>query len=119
MLRLLQNLELKISSRHTNLWHKIQYKKYLCYQCGVRFYSHKPKTQNCDRTFLNKNRAFHFKLRYYTSQIDAQKNEEPIENLKNKTTLVTGKKINVKLKTSELKRLLGLAEPEKWTLTGK
>ncbi|XP_012547622.2 ATP-binding cassette sub-family B member 10, mitochondrial [Bombyx mori] len=118
MLRLLQNLELKISSRHTNLWHKIQYKKYLCYQCGVRFYSHKPKTQNCDRTFLNKNRAFHFKLRYYTSQIDAQKNEEPIENLKNKTTLVTGKKINVKLKTSELKRLLGLAEPEKWTLTG-
>ncbi|GBP48717.1 ATP-binding cassette sub-family B member 10, mitochondrial [Eumeta japonica] len=58
-------------------------------------------------------------LRYYTTQVDAQKKNVQLENLKDSRSITTNNRINVKLKSSELKRLVGLAESEKWTLTGQ
>ncbi|XP_075976553.1 ATP-binding cassette sub-family B member 10, mitochondrial isoform X2 [Anticarsia gemmatalis] len=120
--RLIQSkFELKLSSRHTNLLFSFSTKSSLCHQCGIRLYSrHKvPVLRNYfERNFYNRNGLCNLKLRYYTSQVDAQKKNDHIESIKDKTALETSKKINVKLKTSELKRLFGLAEPEKWTLAG-
>lgn len=116
------SFELKISRRHSHLLFNVPPKAHLCHQCGSRLYSrHKvPLLRNYyERTFYNKNALFNFKLRCYTSQVDAQKKNEHVENVTEKKAIETSKKINVKLKTSELKRLFTLAEPERWTLAGE
>ncbi|KAJ0176046.1 hypothetical protein K1T71_008220 [Dendrolimus kikuchii] len=113
-----RSFELKISSKQMNLLYNVPVKNNLCLNCGFRLYSgHRtPVLRNYyERTHFKRN-EFNLILRYYTSQVDAQKKND-IVTLKDKS-LDTSKKINVKLKTSELKRLLSLAEPEKWTLTG-
>lgn len=119
---ILCKLELQISSKHTRTLFSSSIRNNLCHECGTRLYfCHKvPVLRNIlGRNFYNRNGLFNFKLRYYTTQVDTQKKNEHIESIKDKTALETTKKINVKLKTSELKRLFGLAEPEKWTLAGK
>lgn len=112
---------MRISNTYTNLFFSYPTKSNLCHQCSVRLYSRRKVQvlQNYyERNFCHKNGLFSYKLRYYTSQVDAQKKNDQLQNVKDKTHLEEAKKINVKLKTSEIKRLFGLAEPEKWTLAG-
>ncbi|XP_047028238.1 ATP-binding cassette sub-family B member 10, mitochondrial [Helicoverpa zea] len=120
--RLIYNsFELKISRKNTQFLFNIPTRAPLCQQCGSRLYSRYkvPVVRNYyERTFHNRHGLFNYKLRCYTTQVDAQKKNEHIESVKEKNPLETTKKINVKLKTSELKRLFTLAEPEKWTLAG-
>lgn len=114
------NFSVKVSSKSGNLLCLFPPRRGACHQCGSRLYSsHKVSSlRSCyDRTSV-RNCLYLSRTRYCTSQVDAQKKAEHIEALKPKASLTSAKKINVKLKTSELKRLLGLAEPEKWKLTG-
>lgn len=114
------SFEFKICSRKSNFLTRVQSNYNLCFQCGSRLYSRSrvPAFLNYyERSFPNRNGLFNIRLRYYTSQVDAQKKNEHIESVKDKPTITTSKKINVKLKPSELRRLFSLAEPEKWTLT--
>lgn len=108
---------LKACTRKSSILLRALSKQKLCYQCGFRL-SHQRTSRflEYEKSFSNKNGLL--TLRYYTSQVDAQKKNDHIDNIKAKERLTTSKKINVKLKTSEMKRLLSLAEPEKWTLTG-
>lgn len=117
--RLIHSFELKISGRNKSFLFRIPVKSNLCHQCGFRLYCHKVPVilGRYERTFPDRHGLFHLRLRYLTSKVDAQKKNDHIESINNK--LEASKKINVKLKTSELKRLFGLAQPEKWTLTGK
>ncbi|KAJ8719692.1 hypothetical protein PYW08_011867 [Mythimna loreyi] len=115
------SFELKISRKNSRLLFNIPTRAPLCQQCGSRLYSRYkvPVVRNFyERTFSNKYGLFNYKFRCYTTQVDAQKNNEQFESVKEKNPIETTKKINVKLKTSEIKRLLTLAEPEKWTLAG-
>lgn len=117
--RLLINLDVKISSRRANLLLHVPIARHSCHQCGYRLYfSHKaPVLRNYyERT--PKNVLFHTKTRYFSSQVDVKNSNTPVETVKDKAAIAPSEKINVKLKTSELKRLFGLAAPEKWTLTG-
>lgn len=117
--RLLINLDVKISSRRANLLLRVPIARHSCHQCGYRLYfSHKaPVLRNYyERT--PKNVLFHTKTRYFSSQVDVKNSNTPVETVKDKAAIAPSEKINVKLKTSELKRLFGLAAPEKWTLTG-
>lgn len=116
------SFEFKICSRKSNFLLRVPTNSKLCYQCGSRLYSRSrvPAFLNYyERSFPNRNGLFNIRLRYYTSQVDAQKKNEHIETRKDKSTLTTSNKINVKLKPTELRRLFSLAEPEKWTLTSK
>ena len=116
------SFELKISRKHTQLLFNIPTKVSLCQQCGSRLYSRykAPVLRNIyERNYPNKYGLFNYKFRCYTTQVDTQKKTETFESVKEKNPIETTKKINVKLKTSELKRLFTLAEPEKWTLAGK
>lgn len=113
--------ELKISRKNSQLLFNIPSKAPLCQQCGSRLYSRYmvPAKRNIyERNFINKYGLFNYKFRCYTTEVDAQKKNEQFESVKEKNPIETTKKINVKLKTSELKRLFTLAEPEKWTLAG-
>ncbi|CAG4953003.1 unnamed protein product [Colias eurytheme] len=121
---MLQNLifkgfDVKITSRTTKFLRKIPVHTRPCKHCGSRLYSSSSYKfgvlpNNYERTLCSKNNIYILKTRYYTSQVDAQKKSAQIETVKDKTVVTT----NVKLKSSELKRLFGLAAPEKWTLTG-
>ncbi|XP_038212629.1 ATP-binding cassette sub-family B member 10, mitochondrial isoform X1 [Zerene cesonia] len=121
---MLQNLifkgfDVKITSRTTKFFRKVPVHSRPCKHCGSRLYSsssHKFAVlpNNYERTLCSKNNIYILKTRCYTSQVDAQKKNAQIETVKDKTVITT----NVKLKPSELKRLFGLAAPEKWTLTG-
>lgn len=116
------SFELKISRKNTQLLFNIPTKASLCQQCGTRLYSRykAPVIRNYyERNFYNKYGTFNPKIRWYTTQVDAEKKNEHIESVKDKNAIVSTKKINVKLKTSDIKRLFSLAEPEKWTLAGK
>lgn len=116
------SFEFKICSRKSNFLARVPTKSNLCFQCGSRLYSRSriPAFVNYyEKSFPNINGLFNIRLRYYTSQVDAQKKNEHIESIKDKPTLTTSKKINVKLKPTELRRLFSLAEPEKWSLTSK
>ncbi|XP_030036699.2 ATP-binding cassette sub-family B member 10, mitochondrial isoform X1 [Manduca sexta] len=117
--RLICNFELKLSSKQANILFRVPLKNNLCHQCGFRLYGQKAAVlRNCyNRTFPDRFGIYNLRLRYYTSQVDVQKKNDHIEKLKDQATLATSKKINAKLKPSEIKRLFGLAEPEKWTLT--
>lgn len=115
------SFELNISRKNSRLLFNIPTSAPLCQQCGSRLYSRYkvPVIRNIyERTFSNKYGLYNYKFRCYTTQVDAQKKNEPFESVKEKNPIETTKKINVKLKTSELKRLFTLAEPEKWTLAG-
>lgn len=115
------SFELKISRKNTQLLFNIPTKASLCQQCGTRLYSRykAPVIRNYyERNFYNKYGTFNPKIRLYTTQVDAEKKNEHIESVKDKNAIVSTKKINVKLKTSDIKRLFSLAEPEKWTLAG-
>ncbi|XP_026731164.1 ATP-binding cassette sub-family B member 10, mitochondrial [Trichoplusia ni] len=120
--RLIYNsIELKLSGRQ-HLLFSIPNKAHLCHQCGSRLNSRYkvPDLLNYyKKSFYNRNGLFNLKLRCYSTQVDAPKTKEQIlDPITEKKTLNSSKKINVKLKTSELKRLFDLAKPEKWTLTG-
>lgn len=121
--RLIYNsIELKLSGRQ-HLLFSIPNKAHLCHQCGSRLNSRYkvPDLFNYyKKSFYNRNGLFNLKLRCYSTQVDSPKTKEQIlDPITEKKTLNSSKKINVKLKTSELKRLFDLAKPEKWTLTGK
>lgn len=117
------SFELKMYNRNTYFLLKFPSKVNKCYQCGYRLYSHHrippALPSNYERLFTSKPRFFNIRLRHYTSQVDARKKNDHVADLNQKESLNTSKKINVKLKPTELKRLFGLAEPEKWTLTGE
>ncbi|XP_072931322.1 ATP-binding cassette sub-family B member 10, mitochondrial [Epargyreus clarus] len=118
---LTNSLDVKISSRRVNLLFRTATISHSCRQCGFRLYScnRTPELRNYyERTLFGGNDIFCIKTRFYTSQVDAQKKNEAIETVRAKTTIEASKKINAKLKPSEVKRLFSLAEPEKWTLTG-
>lgn len=117
-----KSFSVKNCGSQKKLLFKIPFHNHSCEQCRFRLYSSHKFTalqNNYERTLFCEKNLFFVRTRTYTSQIDAQKKNDHIETLKDKTQIATSKKINVKLKTSELKRLLSLAEPEKWTLTGK
>lgn len=119
--RLLQiRFDAKISSRHTNILFRLPFQNQSCH-CGVRLYSGRKIIwlRNAAEATAFKNGISCVKARYFASQVDTQKKDASINALNNKGTLEAAKKINVKLKTSELKRLFNLAAPEKWNLTGK
>ncbi|OWR45043.1 ATP-binding cassette sub-family B member 10, mitochondrial [Danaus plexippus] len=116
-----KSFSVKNCGSQKKLLFKIPFHNHSCEQCRFRLYSSHKFTalqNNYERTLFCEKNLFFVRTRTYTSQIDAQKKNDHIETLKDKTQIATSKKINVKLKTSELKRLLSLAEPEKWTLTG-
>ncbi|CAH0400233.1 unnamed protein product [Chilo suppressalis] len=116
--RLLQvRLDLIISSRHTNLLLRIPIKSQSCNHCKFRLLSSHKDVKYYEKSSFNKTRILWIKPRYFSSQVDADKKSEPTDCV-NESSLKPTKKINVKLKTSELKRLFTLAEPEKWTLAG-
>lgn len=122
--RLIHNsFELKMYSKSTYFLLGLPSKFNKCYQCRFRLYSQhrmQPALPSYyERLFSSRPRLFNIRLRHYSSQIDTHKKNDDVENLKEKETLDTSKKINVKLKPTEVKRLFGLAEPEKWTLTGE
>ncbi|XP_045773536.1 ATP-binding cassette sub-family B member 10, mitochondrial [Maniola jurtina] len=118
---LCKSLNIKVFGGQINLLFKLPPSSHSCEQCRFRLFSSQKLStlrNNYGRTlFLGKD-VYFGRPRYYTSQVDAQKKNEHIETIKDKTVIATSKKINVKLKPSELKRLLSLAEPEKWTLAG-
>lgn len=119
--RLLQiKLDTKITSRHTKILFRLPFQNQSCH-CGVRLYTGRKIIwlQNAAETADFKSGISCVKARSFASQVDAQKKETSINVLNNKGTLEAAKKINVKLKTSDLKRLFNLAAPEKWNLTGK
>ncbi|XP_023946980.2 ATP-binding cassette sub-family B member 10, mitochondrial [Bicyclus anynana] len=118
---LYSSLNVKICRRQINLLFKIPHSSHSCEQCRFRLYSSQKVSalrNNYERTLFFRKDVRLVKSRYYTSQVDVQKKSEHVETVKDKTVLAATKKINVKLKSSELKRLLTLAEPEKWTLAG-
>ncbi|KAJ2951631.1 hypothetical protein O0L34_g13789 [Tuta absoluta] len=107
----------KIPSRHTKLLHIIPLQIQKQCQCTVRLCSNRSVFSSLhyyERTAA-RNGLFCVKSRYYSSQVDSKKQAHTVV-MKEKTGLDT-KKINVKLKSSEIKRLFTLASPEKWTLT--
>lgn len=116
--------ETKISNRQINLLLSTASKSTLCHHCTIRLYSRDARQRvpvlfnYYERTFYNRNSLFNFKHRYYSTQVDAQKKNVHMETAKDDIEIGTSKNIAVKLKKSELKRLFGLAEPEKWTLAG-
>lgn len=113
-------LSAKLYNKQNNIIFNLRFRTYSCKQCEFRSdCSQKvPTLRNTERSLLYKKDKFFVKLRYST-QVDAQNKNGSIETLKDKAEITTSKKINVKLKPSELRRLLTLAEPEKWTLAGK
>ncbi|CAH0686262.1 unnamed protein product [Spodoptera exigua] len=116
------SFELKISRKNSQLLFNIPTTTKWCQECGTRLYSRYKAPvvirNNYERNFCNKYAAFNHKIRWYTTQVDAEKKSEHIESVKEKKAIESTKKINVKLKTSDIKRLFSLAEPEKWTLAG-
>lgn len=111
-----KGFQVKIPSR-TKFFNKLSIHNKSCRHCGSRLYSSQIFQVlhcNLERKSFNRNNIFNFKTRCYTSEVDAQKKNGQIETLKEKTVITT----NVKLKSSELRRLFSLAGPEKWTLTG-
>lgn len=119
---LCKTFSLKLCSKQKNLQFKIPFQYHSCRQCGFRLYSsHKVSVlrNNNERTLFRGLDLVLINARYYTSQVDAQKKNGHIEALKDNAEIARSKKINVKLKPTELKRLFSLAEPEKWTLAGK
>lgn len=115
------SLKVKFTSRNKNLLCRLPLQSVSCHQCGFRLYSSQKVSvlQNSFERTFNRRGLFGVTVRYHSSQVDAQNKNDKVESLKSDVSHSTSKKINVKLKTSELKRLLGLAEPEKWKLTGK
>lgn len=115
--------DVKISSRHSNLlFGKPIIQSQSCNQCGFRlFSSHKAIALRnyYEKSSFIRNGVFCIRPRFFSSQVDAEKKSDQVDCAKAKVTLETSKKINVKLKTPELRRLFTLAEPEKWTLAGK
>lgn len=104
----------------------------ICFKTAVQYHSWKqrkfrlfsnnkvPVLRNSyERTLFRGRNLFYVNTRYYTSQVDAQKKNGHIETLKSNTEVTVPKKVNIRLKISDLKRLFSLAEPEKWTLAGK
>lgn len=119
--RLLQiRFDAKISSSHMNMLLRLPFQNQSCH-CGVRLYSDRKITwlRTAAEAAAFRSGISCVKSRSFASQVDAEKKETSVNALNNKGTLEAAKKINVKLKTSELKRLLNLAAPEKWNLTGK
>lgn len=119
---LCKTFSLKLCSSQKNIYFKPALQYHSCKQCGFRLFSnHKVSVlrNNYERTLFRGRNLFLTNIRYYTSQVDAQKKNGHIEALKDNAEVIVPKKINVKLKISDLKRLLSLAEPEKWTLAGK
>ncbi|KAG7302029.1 hypothetical protein JYU34_013484 [Plutella xylostella] len=114
------SLKVKFTSRNKNLLCRLPLQSVSCHQCGFRLYSSQKVSvlQNSFERTFNRRGLFGVTVRYHSSQVDAQNKNDKVESLKSDVSHSTSKKINVKLKTSELKRLLGLAEPEKWKLTG-
>lgn len=115
-----RSFDLKISSRQINSLYTVSVKTKFCEYCGFRLYTghNTPALRNYyERVLPVKPNACNLRLRYYTSQADVQKKND-ILTLKEKPSVDTSIKVNIKLKTSELTRLLSLAKPEKWTLTG-
>lgn len=120
--RLLQiRFDTKIyNSRHTNILFRVPFQSQSCH-CGVRLYSGRKAfwLRTSAETGPFKSGISCMKVRTLATQVDTQKKETSVKPLNNKTALDADKKINVKLKTSELKRLFNLAAPEKWNLSGK
>lgn len=119
--RLLQiRFDAKISSRHTNILFRLPFQNQSCH-CG-RLYSGRQiiwLRNAAEEAATFKSGISCVKARSFSSPVDSQKKDTSINALNNKGTLEAAKKINVKLKTSDLKRLFNLAAPEKWNLTGK
>lgn len=117
--RVLLSLEYKIFTGPTILL-RLPTQKH-CFQCGFRLFSSRkvPALRNYYERASNKHIKFlYLNSRFYSTQVDAPKNEAHIENINNNDEIQSTKKINVKLKSSHYKRLFSLAEPEKWTLMG-
>ncbi|CAK1582701.1 unnamed protein product [Parnassius mnemosyne] len=111
------SLNLKVCSKHNHLLFRIPILRQSVHHCGFRLYSsHKVSALRnyYERTFISSNRIKFIWSRFYSSQVNTQKNDSQTDSLNSKTT----KKIDLKSKTSEFKRLFSLAAPEKWTLTG-
>ncbi|XP_026323279.1 ATP-binding cassette sub-family B member 10, mitochondrial-like, partial [Hyposmocoma kahamanoa] len=118
--RLLQiRFDAKISSRHTNILFRLPFQNQSCH-CGVRLYSGRQIIwlRNAAEAPAFKGGISCVKARSFASEVDTQKKDTSINALNNKGSLEADKKINVKLKTSDIKRLFNLAAPEKWNLTG-
>lgn len=119
---LCKSLNVKVCDRQINLLFKLPQSSHSCERSRIRLFSSQKVSalrNNYERTLFLERDVYFVKPKYYSSQVDARKKNDPIETVKDKTVIATTKKINVKLKPSELKRLLSLAEPEKWTLAGK
>lgn len=115
------NLNIKICSRHNELLLRIPVRNQSTHNCGFRLYSsHKVSALRnyYERTSLRYNGLF-LKPRLYSSQVETQNRDRQIDSIHSKNAVETTKKIDLKSKTSEIKRLFSLAAPEKWTLTGK
>ncbi|CAG9788382.1 unnamed protein product [Diatraea saccharalis] len=116
--RLLQvRLDVRISIRSTKSLLRIPVRSQSCNQCKFRLFSSHKDVKYYEKSSFSRARIFWFKPRYFSTQVDAEKKTDAVDCVK-ESSLKSSKKINVKLKTSELRRLLTLAGPEKWTLAG-
>lgn len=115
-------LNVKVCNRYNTLLFGIPFRSQARHHCGFRLYSsHKVSALRnyYERTAIGGNGLTLFKHRFYSSQVDTQGKNAQVESVHLRTTIDTSKKVDLKSKTSELKRLFSLAAPEKWTLTGK
>ncbi|VVC95380.1 unnamed protein product [Leptidea sinapis] len=113
---LTKGIHYKISSRTSQYFNLASGQLQSCKLCVRLYSSHKSVLPSYYGRTLLKHSSIK-RTRHYTSQVDAHKKDGAVE-LKDKAEIATSKKINVKLKPTEVKRLFTLAEPEKWTLTG-
>lgn len=115
-------LNVKICNRHNPLLFGIPFWSQARHNCGFRLYSsHKVSALRnyYERTAIKGSGLISLKSRFYSSQVDTQRNNAQFESVNLKTSIGKSKKVDLRSKSSELKRLLSLAAPEKWTLTGK
>ncbi|KAL4715629.1 hypothetical protein ACJJTC_006208 [Scirpophaga incertulas] len=115
---LCRNFTIQLSSKHTHIFLKIPHRIQSCNQCGFRLFSSYKDVRFNENLNIIKHRINKIKPRYLSSHINTEKNSEIVNSTKENSELDSSKKITVKLKKTELKRLLTLAEPEKWTLAG-
>ncbi|XP_013173003.1 PREDICTED: ATP-binding cassette sub-family B member 10, mitochondrial-like [Papilio xuthus] len=114
-------LNVKVCNRHNPLLFGIPFRSQARHHCGFRLYSsHKVSALRnyYERTAIRGSGLMSLKSRIYSSQVDTQRKNAQLESVHLRTTIGTSKKVDLKSKTSEVKRLFSLAAPEKWTLTG-
>ncbi|XP_068628201.1 ATP-binding cassette sub-family B member 10, mitochondrial [Battus philenor] len=111
----------RICNRQNAILFRIPVRNQSSHYCGFRLYSsHKVSALRnyYERTSLAGNRLPFFSPKFYSSQVDTQGKNGQVESIQSKTTMETSKRVDLKSKKSEIKRLFSLAAPEKWTLTG-